>query len=75
MEGKGYQQRPKEVNKEFEPMETNISASAKINNESFDDAIKFKNIGFVNYQWTEIVVEDDEECESITIDEVKKAIT
>ena len=28
----------------------------------------------MNHQWTEIVVEDGEECESITTDEVKKAI-
>ena len=33
-----------------------------------------KSIGFVNHQWTEIVVDDDEECKSITINEVKKAI-
>ena len=46
----------------------------KINEETFNDAIKCKNIGFVNYQWTEIIVEDDEECEAISTDEVKKAI-
>ena len=32
---------------------------------------KNKNIGFVNYKWTEILVEDDEECNSINPDEVK----
>ena len=47
---------------------------AKIDEETFNDAIKYKNIGFVNHQWTEIVVDDDEECEAISADEVKKAI-
>ena len=42
--------------------------------ETLNDAIKFKNIGFVNHQWTEIVVDDDEECKAISTDEVKKAI-
>ena len=43
------------------------------NTTAFEESIKFKNIGFVNNQWTEIVVADDKECESITIDGVKKA--
>ena len=55
-------------------MKPNGPANASINKETFDDTIKFKNIDFVNYQWTEIVVEDEEECEAITIDEAKKAI-
>ena len=55
-------------------MNQNKPAETKVNEEALADTIKFKNIGFVNQQWTEIVVEDDEECESISKDEVKKAI-
>ena len=35
---------------------------------------KIKNVGFVNYKWTEILVEDDEESEEIDRNKVKKAI-
>ena len=34
----------------------------------------FKNVGFVNYKGTEIVVDDEAECEEIARDEVKRAI-
>ena len=34
----------------------------------------FKNVGFVNRKWTEIVVEDEEECEQLERDKVKEAI-
>ena len=77
MEGKGYQQPPNTINEtteEVAPRHPNEPAKAKINKEIFEDTMKFKIIGFVNYEWTEIVVEDDEECESITAEEVKKAI-
>ena len=40
----------------------------------FEESIKFKNIGFVNYQWTEIVVEDDEKCDEIERETVKRVI-
>ena len=39
-----------------------------------EESSKFKNIGFMNYQWTEIKVEDDEECDEIEKEEVKRAI-
>ena len=35
---------------------------------------KVKIVGFVNYKWTEILVEDDEECNGIDRNDVKKAI-
>ena len=34
----------------------------------------FKNVGFVNRKWTEIIVEDEEECEQLERDKVKEAI-
>ena len=34
----------------------------------------FKKVGFVNRKWTEIVVEDVEECEQLDRDEVKETI-
>ena len=34
----------------------------------------FKNVGFVNRKWTEIVVEDEEECEQLERNKVKEAI-
>ena len=33
----------------------------------------FKNVGFVNYKWTDVVVDDEEECNVIARDEVKRA--
>ena len=42
--------------------------------EKQNEISKIKYIGFVNYKWTEILVEDDEECNSIDPDEVKMAI-
>ena len=39
-----------------------------------EGAPKVKNVGFVNYKWTEIFVEDDEECNSIDRDDVKKGL-
>ena len=34
----------------------------------------FKNVGFVNYKWTLIVVDDEEKCNENACEEVKKAI-
>ena len=34
----------------------------------------FKNVGFVNRKWTEIVVEDEEECEALERNKIKEAI-
>ena len=73
-EGKGYQQITKGSNAQSESMNPKEPATNKINGETLNDAIKFKNIGLVNHQWTEIVVNDDEECEAISTDEVKRAI-
>ena len=74
--GKAHRQVPKGPDTESESGDLceTTQAKAKINEETFNDSIKFKNIGFVNHQWTEIVVEDDAECQAISIDEVKKAI-
>ena len=41
--------------------------------ESTKEAI-FKNVGLVNRKWTEILVEDEEECEQLEREEVKKTI-
>ena len=35
---------------------------------------KIKNVGFVNYKWAEILVEDEVESQEIDRNEVKKAI-
>ena len=77
LKGKIYRQPPCEkdnVPEEYKPMIQNEPAKAKINNDILEDTIKFKNIGFVNNKLTEIVVENEEECESITTEEVKRAI-
>ena len=77
LKGKEYQQSSNTSNETTAKngsKQSNEPVESKINNEFFEDTMKFKNIGFVNQQWTEIVVEDDEECGSITTDEVKKAI-
>ena len=34
----------------------------------------FKNVGFVNYKWTEIVVGDEEECMEVAREEMKEVI-
>ena len=69
-----YSKTSNETTAKNESQQSNKHGESKTNTEVFEDTIKFKNIGFVNEQWTEIVVEDDEECESITTTEVKKAI-
>ena len=48
-------------------------SGTKEDKEETKDAI-FKNVGFVDQKWTEILVEDEKECEELEREEVKKAI-
>ena len=73
-ENKQHLNTSNETTAKNESNKSNKHGESKTNPEFFENTMRFKNIGFVNEQWTEIVVEDDEECESITTTEVKKAI-
>ena len=68
MTGKGFQQPISEVNAKVEPV-----IDSKKTKEEIKEAI-FKNVGFVNRKWAEILVEDEEKCEQLESEEVKKGI-
>ena len=67
--GKGYQKAPLKVDTKIEENK----AGYNVKDKGCKDAI-FKNVGFVNYKWTEILVEVEAECEELEREEVKKAI-
>ena len=70
--GKGFKSDPKD-----ELIKENKSNTGSTNARTSDHSPKdpiFKNVGFVNRKWTEILVGDEEECDQLERDEVKKAI-
>ena len=70
--GKGFQQKRKsEVINENEPIIE--GTKARTSSQSSKEHI-FKNVGFVNRKWTEILVDDEEECVQLKREEVKESI-
>ena len=70
--GKGYQQLPKSEVMTGKESSKN-SQKVQTSSDTRKDPI-FKNVGFVNRMWAEILVDDEEECDQLKKEEVKKAI-
>ena len=69
--GKGFRQTPKsELIREGTMID---STKTKTSSHTTKESI-FKNVGFVNRKWTEIMVQDEEECGQLERQDVKKAI-
>ena len=61
-----------EAESQQNPVELQISTTKEVGEKKKDSLLK--NVGFVNYKWTEILVENEEKCKEKAREEVKEAI-